>query len=373
MDVRLNELGRQWADIRGEANAAFERVGASGAYVLSREGERFESALADAWPVRHVVATGNGLDALEIALRCLGVGSGDRVLTTPLSAFASTLALVRVGAVPVFVDVDVSGLVDLDRCQEACARDARITALLVVHLFGHPLDLDRLAALRRAFGLRVVEDCAQSIGASWGGAPTGSVGDVSATSFYPTKNLGGLGDGGAVLTASLALATKARALRHYGQSATYVHDQLGLNSRLDEVHAAVLGDVLLPRLADWTTRRASTSLRYLREIDNPCVVLPSLPPRAGSAWHLFPILVADGQRPSFVRYLRERGVMTGVHYPHLIPDQAALREYGHFEVVGDLLRARLYAESEVSLPIHPFLSEAEVGHVIACCNAWRPA
>lgn len=372
MDVRLNELGRQWADIRDAASAAFERVGASGTYVLGREVERFESALADAWPVRHVVATGNGLDALEIALRCLGVGSGDRVLTTPLSAFASTLALVRVGAVPVFVDVDAEGLIDLDRCREACARDARITSALVVHLYGHPLDLDRLAALRRDFGLRVVEDCAQSIGARWNGVPTGSVADVSATSFYPTKNLGCLGDGGAVLTASGALAGEARALRHYGQSAKYIHDHLGLNSRLDEVHAAILADVLLPRLADWTRRRASTSWRYRREIDSPGLELPSLPPRGSSAWHLFPLLVAAGQRPSFVRYLRERGVMTGVHYPHLIPDQAALREYGHFEVVGDLPRARRYAESEVSLPIHPFLSEVEVAHVIACCNAWRP-
>lgn len=373
MEVRLNELARQWAGIRDEAKAAFERVGASGRYVLGREGERFEAALVDAWPIRHVVATGNGLDALEVALRCLGVGSGDRVLTTPLSAFASTLALLRVGAVPVFVDVDRSGLVDLGRCQEACARDERITALLVVHLYGHPLDLDRLAALRREFGLRVVEDCAQSIGARWGGSPTGSVGDVSATSFYPTKNLGGLGDGGAVLTPSAELASKARALRNYGQSTEYVHDQLGLNSRLDEVHAAILGDVLLPRLADWTKRRASTSLRYRQEIDNPCLDLPSVPAVASSAWHLFPILIADGQRPSFVRYLRDLGVMTGVHYPHLIPDQAAIHEYGHFEVVGDLPRARRYAEGEVSLPIHPFLSEAEVGHVIACCNAWRPA
>src|SRR5262249_35588045 len=176
--------------------------------------------------------------AIEIGLRCLGIRPGDKVLTTPLSAFATTLAVMRCGGVPVFVDTDPSGLLDLERCRSLLARDRGIRFLLPVHLYGHSIALDRLEALRAEFALGIVEDCAQAIGARSGARGVGTVGQVAALSFYPTKNLGALGDGGAVFTADEAIARRARALRHYGQSATYIHDEVGLNSRLDEIHAA---------------------------------------------------------------------------------------------------------------------------------------
>jgi dTDP-3-amino-3,4,6-trideoxy-alpha-D-glucose transaminase len=313
---------------------------------------------------------GSGLDALEIALRCLGIGAGDRVLTTPLSSFATTLALTRVGAVPVFTDVDDAGLLDLGRCREALRRDPAIKGLLPVHLYGHAVDLDALAELRREFGLAVVEDCAQAIGAAWRGRPVGSVGDLAATSFYPTKNLGSLGDGGAVLAASAPLAEHARALRDYGRTATSRHQFLGLNSRLDELHAAVLRDALLPRLDALTARRTAVAARYRREIRHPLLRLPEPPAGSTSVWHLFPVRVAPGRRAAFVHHLGAREIDCGLHYPTLIPEQPALAAYGRFAVEGDLPRARDFAGNQVSLPVHPFLTAAEADRVVAACNAW---
>lgn len=372
MKVRANDFGRQWAEIGTEVLAATEAVGAGGRYILGERVAAFEAKLAAAWPAPFAVGVGNGLDALEIGLRCLGVAAGERVLTTPLSAFASTLAIVRAGGTPVFVDVDRRGLIDLDRCRDLLRRDRGIRRLLVVHLYGQALDLDAVESLGDELELEIVEDCAQSIGATWRGRATGSVGGAAATSFYPTKNLGALGDGGAVLTGSEDVAARARALRHYGQSATYAHDHLGLNSRLDELHAAVLGEVLLPRLPDWTRRRRRHAARLRAGIANPAIELPSVPADCDPCWHLFPVVVAAGERADFVRHLAGAGIECGQHYPRLIPEQRALAEVP-FEVAGELDNARRFAAGEVSLPLHPFLDDAEVDHVVAACNRWSRA
>jgi len=233
------------------------------------------------------------------------------------------------------------------------------------------LDLDRLARLSATYAVRLVEDAAQAIGARWGGRPAGAAGEIAATSFYPTKNLGALGDGGAVLTADAELAARARELRHYGQSATYVHDRLGANSRLDELHAALLGRVLLPRLARWTERRRAIATRYLAGIHHPQVELPHPPAASQPGWHLFPVVVAGGQREAFRSHLHARGVESGVHYPRLVPNQRALVGVEH-RTIGGLPRARRFAAGEVSLPIHPFLDEAAVGQVIAAVESWAP-
>jgi len=369
--VRLNDFGRQWSLVGQEVLAAVERVGASGWYILGDQVTAFEQDLATFWPATHAVGVGSGLDAIEIGLRCLGIHPGDRVLTTPLSAFATTLAVIRVGGVPVFIDVDDSGLIDLDRCRALLRRDGSIRHLLPVHLYGHALDLDALDSLRAEFDLKVLEDCAQSIGAAWHDRSTGTVGQVAATSFYPTKNLGALGDGGAILTASSAIAERARALRHYGQSATYVHDYVGLNSRLDELHAAVLRQVFLPRLEVWTGQRCRTAALLRERISNTAIDLPPAPHGSSSCWHLFPVLVAPEHRQAFMEHLRRRGIQTAVHYPRLIPEQRALTECGGSQVVGELKNARRFAAGEVSLPVHPFLSEEEIFHVINSCNEWR--
>jgi dTDP-3-amino-3,4,6-trideoxy-alpha-D-glucose transaminase len=309
------------------------------------------------------------MDAIEIALRCAGLRPGDRVLTTPLSAFASTLAIVRCRGVPVFADTDENGLLDLGLCRRILEKRINISFLLPVHLYGFSVDLDALGELRDRFDLHVIEDCAQSVGASFGTVPIGTVGQVSATSFYPTKNLGALGDGGAVLTSNATMAELARALRNYGQTATYRHEVPGLNSRLDELHAAILADAMLPMLDNWNRQRRATAQRYSEGIRNPLIQLPSAPKRSAPVWHLYPILAPKGRRQDLAAHLRKHGVSSGVHYPTLIPDQPALTSVSS-ETIGELKNARRFAACELSLPIHPFLKPEEIDQVIAACNDW---
>jgi dTDP-3-amino-3,4,6-trideoxy-alpha-D-glucose transaminase len=363
--IPCNDFGAQWAEIDADVADAVQRVGASGWYVLGREVAAFEAALASAWPVPHVVGCGNGLDALEIALRALGLPPGAPVLTTPLSAFATTLAILRAGGVPWFVDVDASGCVDLDAAAAALQAHPEVRWFVPVHLYGQALDCARLGELADAHELVIVEDCAQSVGARSHGVPTGRAGSAAATSFYPTKNLGALGDGGAVLTDSAALAERARSLRDYGQTAKYEHAVCGLNSRLDELHAAILRDAMLPRLAAWNARRRAVAARYRSEVDNPRVTVPPEPPGSESSAHLFPVLVDDP--PAFLRHLAARGVAAGRHYPRAIPDQPALSERTA-RVLGDLPRARRFAAREVSLPLHPFLDDESIERVVAACR-----
>jgi dTDP-3-amino-3,4,6-trideoxy-alpha-D-glucose transaminase len=373
MNVQLNDFKRQWEAVREDVQRAVARVGESGWYILGKEVDGFERALERDWPVRHAVGVGNGLDAIEIGLRCLGVREGDRVLTTPLSAFATTLAIMRVGATPVFVDVDERGLIDLEQCRHALSETPAVRCLLPVHLYGEPVNAATLRELKHRYELSVLEDCAQSVLARWEGLATGRVGQVAATSFYPTKNLGAMGDGGAVLTDSEAIASKARELRNYGQTRQYVHDRVGLNSRLDEMQAAILRDAMLPRLAEWTTRRRAIAGRYLQEIQHRRIELPPQVETCDPCRHLFPVVVEAKKRASLVEHLRAAEVATGIHYPTLIPDQKAMKEYGRCEVRGTLERARRFAGGEVSLPIHPFLRDDEVAHVIEACNGWRDA
>jgi dTDP-3-amino-3,4,6-trideoxy-alpha-D-glucose transaminase len=371
-DVLLNDFRRQWNDTSSEVMAAVAAVGESGHYILGKEVERFEDALARVFGRRHAIGCASGLDAIELSLRASGVKPGTKVLTTPLSAFATTLAILRAGAVPVFVDVDAHGLIDLARCREVLDADRAIRAIVPVHLYGHALDLGALEDLGRRYDLVVVEDCAQSIGAAFRGRKAGTVGGLAATSFYPTKNLGALGDGGAITCDDEALAARCRSLRDYGQSRKYVHDALGLNSRLDELHAAVLARAFLPRLEGWTERRRRVAEAYDEGLRNPRVRVVGAPAGSESVWHLYPVVVRDGGREAFLRHLSSRGVRAAVHYPHLIPSQKALAGTP-FEVKGPLTRAEEFAAGEVSLPIHPYLGDEEVRRVVEAVCGWSGA
>jgi dTDP-3-amino-3,4,6-trideoxy-alpha-D-glucose transaminase len=368
--ILLNDFKRQWAETRSDVLAAVERVGASGWYVLGPSVASFEEALAIRMQRRFAVGCASGLDAIEIGLRALALPAGAHVLTTPLSAFATTLAIVRAGCVPVFADVDPIGHLDLDLCAQLLAERSDIRVMVPVHLYGQAMDLDALADVKRRFHLRIVEDCAQSIDARFAGRAAGTIGDLAATSFYPTKNLGALGDGGAVLTDDETLRAAANALRNYGQSARYQHDRLGLNSRLDELHAAILQTAVLPRLTAWTARRRQVAAAYLAGIRHTGVHLPAPAQAAEPVWHLFPVLVAPAERDSFQAHLRAAGIESAVHYPRLIPEQNALADVA-FEVVGDLHRAKRFAAGEVSLPIHPHLSDSDVERIITAVNAWK--
>jgi dTDP-3-amino-3,4,6-trideoxy-alpha-D-glucose transaminase len=367
--VSLNDFVRQWNAAGSDVLSAVREVGESGYYILGKQVAAFEAELARFSARKHAVGCANGLDAIEISLRSLDIAPGDKVLTTPLSAFATTLAVLRAGGIPVFVDVDETGLLDLSLVEAALAADASIRFLLPVHLYGQVLDLTRLAAIKKRFGVKIVEDMAQAIGAHSGDLAVGSVGELAATSFYPTKNLGAIGDGGALFTDDRELDRRCRALRDYGQTQKYVHDVPGLNSRLDELHAAVLLRAFLPRLAGWTERRRQIAQTYLAGIRHPQIRPLPAPANSRSVWHLFPTHVPAARRDTLMAYLREAGIGSAVHYPRLIPDQGALAG-ATYQVLGDLRRAKDLAECELSLPIHPYLTDEEVGRVIDAVNAW---
>lgn len=366
--IRLNDFGAQWREVGDAVLTATDRVGKSGQYILGAEVVTLEKRLAIFWGRLHSVGCASGLDALEICLRALGLRPGQKVLTTPLSAFATTLAIIRAGGVPVFVDVDGSGLIDLDQAEEAFDTDQELRFFVPVHLYGNAINLERLAKLRDRFNIKIIEDCAQAIGASWCNIPVGSVGSMAATSFYPTKNLGCMGDGGAVFTDDEDLARLAKSLRNYGQSSKYVHEYLGLNSRLDELQAAIINEAFLPHIERTTARRRAIAQMYSSHITTPSLTLPTVSIDSNSVWHLYPLLVKK-ERQRFQDFLALHNVDTGFHYPKLIPEQTALLGKSFF-VIGDLPNARLFTETQISIPIHPYLTDDEVSYVIDTCNRW---
>jgi len=368
--VQANPFGRMWDECRADYSEAVSRVGESGWYILGNEVSAFEDALAKYCGASYAVGCANGMDAIEIALRVLGIGMGDKVLTTPLSAFATALAIVRAGAEPIFCDVDENGTIDPDCVTEALNEHPDIRVIIPVHLYGHLADIARLSEIADANGISIIEDAAQAIGATRGAERVGGRGHMACFSFYPTKNLGVIGDGGALIVSTSEQADVAKQIRNYGQTERYVHDVVGLNSRLDELHAATLNSALLPRLDGWLARRREIAARYLGGINNDKVTCVKGPDDKGSSWHLFATRVSPSRRDEFLNHLTEAGIQAGLHYPVLLSDQKALIDHQPPIVVGDLINARKFANGEVSLPINPHLTDAEVEHVIKTVNGW---
>jgi dTDP-3-amino-3,4,6-trideoxy-alpha-D-glucose transaminase len=366
--ILLNDFKRQWSETSGDVLRAVESVGASGWYILGAKVRDFERDLGAMWGLPHTIGVASGLDAIELSLRALGCKPGDFVLTSPISAFATPLAILKLGAIPVFADCDEFGLVDLNACRRILASRRDIRYFVPVHLYGHCLDMNMLRALRDEFQLGIIEDCAQSIGARHAGTHCGTVGDFAATSFYPTKNLGALGDGGAVLTASEELSTKIRHLRDYGQSAKYRHDILGYNSRLDELQAAIMQTAFLPRLERWTATRRAIAARYRENLRSSCFAVPGAPAGSDSCWHLFPVLLNEpNSKTQIIQSLQKEGVSVAEHYPLALIDQEAITPFR--DCFGlDTPNARAFCRREISLPIHPYLSDDEVSRVIDACN-----
>jgi dTDP-4-amino-4,6-dideoxygalactose transaminase len=341
---------------RREIDAAVARVLDSGWFILGPEGEAFERELAGALGARDAVAVANGTDALHLALRALGVGAGDEVVTTSISAAFTGLAVLQAGARPVFVDVDPRTL-NLDPEAARRAVTPRTKALLPVHLYGHPADMTPLLALARERGLAVVEDSCQAHGALHEGRPVGTLAgecSLGALSFYPTKNLGGLGDGGAILVGDPALAARLRQLRNGGQSDRYRHEVAGVNSRLDELQAALLR-VGLAHLRGWTERRRSLAAFYTSALEGCGVELPREQPYARAVFHLF--VVRHPRRDDLMAALRERGVGTLIHYPiplHLQPAFAFLGGRPGDHPVAEKASAEI-----LSLPLYPELTDEQ--------------
>jgi dTDP-4-amino-4,6-dideoxygalactose transaminase len=346
---------------RGEFDAAVARVLESGRFILGPEGQALERELAEALGAKDAVAVGNGTDALFLALRALGVGSGDEVVTTSISAAFTALAVLQAGARPVFVDVDPRTL-NLDPERVEAALTPRTKAVVPVHLYGHPADMDPLLSLARERGLAVLEDACQAHGALYRGRPVGTLAGergIGALSFYPTKNLGALGDGGAILVNDPALASRLRQLRNGGQSDRYRHELPGVNSRLDELQAALLR-VGLHHLAEWTERRRSVAASYIHGLEGSGVEAVREQPYARAVFHLF--VVRHPRREAFAAALRERGVGTLIHYPIPLHLQPAFASLGGRP--GDLPVAERAAGEILSLPLYPELSDEQARAVV---------
>lgn len=346
------------ADVR----AAIERVVARGWFVLGPELETFERRFAALCGAQHAVGVGTGTDALALALRVAGVGPGDEVITAPVSAAYTALAIMMVGARPVFADIDPDRLT-LDPRATAAAVTPRTRAIMPVHLYGQPADMPALMDVAARHGLLVVEDCCQSHLATCGGRPVGSFGVAAAYSFYPTKNLGALGDGGAITTNDAALAARLRRVRNGGQTDRYHHGEFGVNSRLDEIQAAILLARLewLPR---WTNERRALAGEYRRRLTGAPVTVPA-ERDPGHVYHLFPVLSPD--RAAIQAHLKSRGIETLIHYPVPVPRQPAIAA----EQPAACPVADRVCDQVFSLPLHPGMTRAAIEEVAAAVQAFH--
>jgi dTDP-4-amino-4,6-dideoxygalactose transaminase len=339
-----------------DVRAAIDRVIARGWFILGPEVEAFESEFAAAMGAQFAVGVGTGTDAIALSLRALGIGPGDEVITTPLSAAYSALAVMMAGARPVFCDIDPERLT-LDPKLVESAITPRTKAILPVHLYGQPADMSALDAIARRRNLAVVEDCCQAHLATEKGRPVGTIGIAGAFSFYPTKNLGALGDGGAIVTNDRDLAARLKRLRNGGQVDRYRHREFGVNSRLDDLQAAVLRARLawLPR---WTARRRALAGRYRTALAGSSVRVPA-EQDPGHVYHLF--IVRSAARAELQAHLASHGVETLIHYPIPIPRQPALAATDP----ADCPLAARACDEVLSLPLHPALSDDDVDLVAA--------
>jgi dTDP-4-amino-4,6-dideoxygalactose transaminase len=356
--------GSNYLAHRAEIDGAVRRVMRSGRYILGEEVRLLEADLARYFGVPYAVGVGSGTEALHLALRACGIGPGDEVVTVSHTAVATVAAIEMCGAMPVLADID-SATYTLDPRALEAAITPRTRAVVVVHLYGQPADLDAILKTTRAHGLRLIEDCAQSHGAVYRGRKAGAWGDVAALSFYPTKNLSSLGDGGAVITGSGDLAERVRLLRQYGWRERNVSEIPGFNSRLDEIQAAILR-VKLRHLDAGNARRQVLAGRYRAELQDAGVLVPAEMPDRTHVYHQF--VVRHPQRDALREHLRARGIGTLVHYPLAVHMQPAYR--GRVRVCGSLTRTGMAAASVLSLPMYPELPAEQVETVAAAVRDW---
>lgn len=348
MTVPFADLDLMHGDLRAELDAALGEVISSGAFVLGPAVERFEAAFAASVGRRHCIGVNSGTSALHLALLAAGVGPGDEVVTTPHTFIATTWAISYCGATPVFADVDrATGNLDPDRAAERIS--PRTAALLPVDLYGNPADLLAFEALAERHGIPLIDDSCQAHGSRLVGRPVGSFGQAACFSFYPGKNLGALGEGGAVVTDDDDAAARIRQLRNHAQTAASVHSELGFNYRMEGLQGAALG-VKLPHLERWNDLRRTAAARYEEVLaDTPGVTLPSVTAQAEPNWHLYVVRV--GRREEVAASMRASGIDVRYHYPspvHLQPAYADLRP-----AVGDLSEAEAFAAECLSLPMFP--------------------
>jgi len=359
MDVPFLDLKAPYIELKDELDEACARVLGSGWYIMGRECESFEAEFADFCGSRYCVGVGNGLDALHLILRAYGIGEGDEVIVPANTYIATWLAVSYAGATPVPVEPD-GRTYNIDPSLMERAVTPRTKAVIAVHLYGQPADMDAVVEVAKRHGLKVIEDAAQAHGARCRGRRAGSLGDAAGFSFYPTKNLGALGDGGAVTTDDGVLADRVRVLKNYGSRVRYCNEVKGFNSRLDELQAALLR-VKLARLDEWNARRKAAAVRYMAGLENLHLVLPYVPEWSEPAWHLF--AVRHPERDALREKLESHGIGTLIHYPVPPHLSEAYRDMGYRE--GSFPITERVAREIVSLPIGPHISGSDLEHVLS--------
>jgi dTDP-4-amino-4,6-dideoxygalactose transaminase len=357
MTIPLVDLQAEYELLRSELDAAVTRVLASGWYLLGREVAAFEEEFASYLGIAHAVGVASGTDAVLLACRALEIGPDDEVITVSHTAVATVAAIELSGAKPVFVDIDPVTYT-MDMSQVGAAITPRTKAIIPVHLYGRPAEMDILLALARRHNLFVIEDCAQAHGARYKGKRVGTLGDAAAFSFYPTKNLGAVGDGGAVVTNNPVVANRLKMLRQYGWQQRYISDFSGYNSRLDELQAALLR-VKLRYLDNFNATRRHLAELYNQRLAHLPLTLPTIEPNCEPVFHLY--VIQTDQRDRLQSYLAEQGIGTAGHYPVPVHRQPAYQRLGY--EVGSLPVTERVCGDILSLPIHPHMSKSEVESV----------
>ena len=362
MKIPYLDLGRMHEPIREELDRVYHDVMSRQWFVQGTYCEQFEKEFSDYCGVSHCIGVGNGLDAIRLILQGMDIGTGDEVIVPAHTFIATVLAVTYVGATPVFVDADESTYnIDLSKIEEKIT--SRTKAIIAVHLYGHVVDMNPLWDLRKKYGIRLIEDAAQGHGGMFRDRKVGALGDAAAFSFYPGKNLGALGDGGAVVTDDDVLAERIRALSNYGSLHKYVHLYKGCNSRLDEIQAAFL-HVKLPYLEVWNNERRKIAARYSGEIRNEKLKLPAWNYGKDHVFHIYPVLCEA--REDLTAYLEQHGIAVNIHYPTPICRQQAYMEMKK-EADKYPVTERICA-NEVSIPLYPGLSEEEQDYIIQILN-----
>ena len=362
MMIPFSDFGPMHREIHEEMTQAFENVYNRGWFIGGQDCADFEKHFAEYCNAPYCVGCGNGLDALHLILKAANIGAGDEVIVPAQTYIATALAVTYAGATPVLVDIEPD-YYSLDPAKVEAAITPRTKAIMLVHLYGQIGYLEEIEAIAKKHNLLLIEDAAQAHGAKYKGRIAGSLGDAAGFSFYPGKNLGALGDAGAVCTKSAELADVVRATSNYGSRQKYVHEFKGVNSRLDTLQAALL-DVKLQHLDKWHEGRMYVASRYLAEIKNPKIKLPALNPDGVHAWHLFAVLCSD--RDALKAHLEANGVSYQVHYPVAMHLHPAYRDLGYQE--GDFPVAEQNAREELSLPIYYGMTDEQISYVIDVVN-----
>lgn len=363
MKIPFLDFARFHQPIRASLDVAYKRTVDSSWFIIGQELAAFEDEFARYCQVKHCIGVGNGLDAIHLLLRAYGIGPGDEVIVPSNTFIATWLAVTQCGATPVPVEPDIRTH-NIDASKIAAALTARTRVIMPVHLYGQPADMEPINRLAREHGLIVIEDAAQSQGASYKGRISGSLAQAAATSFYPGKNLGALGDGGAVTTDDDAIAAKVRELRNYGSTVKYKHDIIGYNSRLDELQAAFLR-AKLTVLDEWNAERRRIAGLYTKLLRDTGVVLPEVPEGITPVWHLF--VIRSSARDALKAHLESHGIGTVIHYPVPPHRQPCYHEYASY----DLPIAHQLAGEVLSLPVFPGLTTEEIEYIVKTIKNFR--